>query len=108
MNVDIAADFSPTPGGRYSKHGPYSGQEFREKVLLPRMKDALERRMDLNVVIDTVRRSYQVSFLDEAFAGLIRDGGLPKDAVQKHLHIISSNPRFEKYRTLIQKYISSV
>ena len=37
--VNIGVDFSQTPYGRYPKDGPYNGQVFRKKIMLPLMSD---------------------------------------------------------------------
>lgn len=65
--VNIAKDFSPEPIGRYVDDGPASGQAFLEKVLLP----ALKKAVVVQVVLDGTE-GYGSSFLDEAFAGLVR------------------------------------
>lgn len=106
--IDIGRDFSETPGGRYKKFGPFSGEEFRKTILVPRLRDAIKRGVRLSVRIDRVRRSYQSSFLDEAFAGLVRDEGFTYKEVRNHLSILSDSPRFEKYKTLAEKYLESV
>ena len=41
MRINIANDFSKTPGGRFVTEGAYSGQEFREKILSPRYNEAI-------------------------------------------------------------------
>lgn len=106
--VDIGRDFSETPGGRYKRLGPFSGEEFRKEILVPRLRTAMERGEKLVVRIDRVRRSYQSSFLDEAFAGLVRDEGFSYQDVKNHLSILSDSPRFAKYRTLAEQYLDSV
>lgn len=106
--IDVGRDFSETPGGRYRRFGPFSGEEFRKRKLVPRLRDAIEKGERLSVRIDRVRRSYQSSFLDEAFAGLIRDEEFSYQEVKDHLSIVSDNPRFTKYKTLAEQYIDSV
>lgn len=62
---NIAAEFSQFPGGRLKKHGPRSGEEFRDDYLIP----LIERHKHL--VIDfTGAAGYPASFLDEAFGEL--------------------------------------
>ena len=36
-HLNIAKDFSDTPGPRYNKEGTYSGQSFRETCLYPKL-----------------------------------------------------------------------
>ncbi|MBC2887294.1 DUF4325 domain-containing protein [Brucella intermedia] len=103
--LDIGRDFTLTPGARYKKHGDFSGEEFRTKLLAPALRRVINADGVLNVVIDTVKRSYLVSFLDEAFGGLIRDEGFSLEQTNQHLNIVSSNKRFEKYRILAKNYI---
>lgn len=70
--VNIAADYSKVPGGRYIKDGPFSGQDFREKVLLPMFREAKRQNKILQVNLDG-GYGYGSSFLDEAFGGLARE-----------------------------------
>lgn len=71
--INVLRDFSRFPAGRYLNDGPYSGERFREELLIP----ALERSRvsNGNVVIELDgARGYGSSFLEEAFAGLLRRG----------------------------------
>lgn len=67
MSVLYIKDFSRTPGARYRHLGKASGEEFRDDILIP----AIEKDSNLIVNLDGVR-GYGSSFLDEAFAGLVR------------------------------------
>ena len=40
--IKIATDFSRIPGARYPEEGDYSGQEFRQNVLHPALKKAID------------------------------------------------------------------
>lgn len=44
--MNIPKDFSSTPGPRFKKHGAYSGEEFREKILIPWLKEKKNRYID--------------------------------------------------------------
>lgn len=65
--IDVASDFSRTPGGRYYSDGPASGEKFREEFLLP----ALKQHEIVTINLDGTR-GYPSSFLEEAFGGAIR------------------------------------
>ena len=68
--VFIATDFSDTPGARYCSDGPFSGEEFREKMLMPLFEDELDNG---KILIDLDgAEGYPPSFLEEAFGGLAR------------------------------------
>lgn len=67
--INIANEFSKFPAGRYLTDGPHSGQAFREKLLVPNLKDENHVTVELDGVI-----GYGSSFLEEAFGGLIREG----------------------------------
>lgn len=67
--IEIAKDFTIYPGGRKSKDGPGSGEEFRRRFLLPN----IEQGRKITVVLAGVY-GYPVSFLEEAFGGLVRLG----------------------------------
>lgn len=72
ITLSIANEFSKTPGGRYRHEGPFSGQQFREELLLPRFEDALKAKVKLYVDLDG-GYGYPSSFLEEAFGGLVRE-----------------------------------
>lgn len=71
--LSIAKDFSTTPGVRYPSEGEFSGEEFRDKILIPAIEKA--RRVKCKLLIDLDGTSgLGPSFLEEAFGGLIRKG----------------------------------
>ena len=84
--INIAKDFSETPGPRYKKDGEYSGEQFREEVLLPVFRKCEEG--DKLVVDLDGGYGYPSSFLEEAFGGLARL--YHKDQVLSKLIFIST------------------
>jgi hypothetical protein len=71
MIINIAKDFSKTPGPRYKKNGKFSGEEFRETILLPKFREAQKNHEKLTINLDG-GFGYLISFLEEAFGGLAR------------------------------------
>ena len=69
MMLDIAKDFSPTPGGRYRAEGPHSGEKFRDTLLTPKFLEAEKHGKRLLIRLDHLA-GYPTSFLDESFGGL--------------------------------------
>lgn len=104
VTIDVGRDFSTTPGGRYKLHGNFSGEMFRSR-LVPALREAIRQDYVLSVVLDNVKRSYLSSFLDEAFAGLVRDEGFSKAEVSSHLRLVATQARFAKYVALAEQYI---
>lgn len=80
----LASEFSIFPGGRLRIHGPYSGEEFREDVLLPIFKDADKVHIDLSGAV-----GYGASFLDEAFGELGKIFGF--DEVHRKLELLAED-----------------
>ena len=72
MIISIAKQFTKTPGGRYIKEGPYSGEEFRTTLLAPAFNKASKNGEELIVDLDG-GFGYSPSFLEEAFGGLVRE-----------------------------------
>ena len=62
MTYKIAEKFSTTPGGRFRKHGPYSGEEFREDELRHLLQSAISAGEKLAIVLDGTA-GYGSSFL---------------------------------------------
>ncbi len=71
LKIKISRDFSDTPGGRYIAEGEYSGEAFREKVLIPKYLEAIKEGKKLIVDLDGCY-GLATSFLEEAFGGLVR------------------------------------
>ncbi len=94
-------EFTLTPGPRLEEDGNYSGEEFREKYLLPRFREAVKKNIRLNVNLEKTK-GYASSFLEEAFGGLIRKGCKKKD-VKKYLRVHSSDRPW--YVSEVSRYI---
>jgi hypothetical protein len=98
--ISIARDFSETPGGRYRKDGPDSGEEFREDVLIPNFKD-ISSGDRLTIDLDG-GYGYPVSFLEEAFGGLARHYG-SKIVLERLAFIANEEPSIvEQIKEYIQ------
>ena len=81
--INIARDFTRYPAGRYRTDGDYSGEAFREEFLKP----VLESGRKATIIFDGAM-GYGSSFLEEAFAGLIRDG-FTKTQIENTFTLIS-------------------
>jgi hypothetical protein len=88
--INIGKDFTRIPGGRYRKYGPYSGEEFREEVLVP----ALKGHDCVTVYLDDVE-TYMSSFLEEAFGGLIRKEHFSYDDLKTRLTVAAQAKRYQ-------------
>lgn len=86
--ICVSKDFTKTPGARYKTEGPFSGEEFREKYLVPAYEKAEQENETIIVDLDG-GYGYPTSFLEEAFGGLARIYS-PKD-VLKRIEIISED-----------------
>lgn len=84
VKIDLARQFSPEPFGRYPSHGPASGERFRKEFL----ERALLAGDDVIVDIDGVT-GLSSSFLDEAFAGLVRQRVVTLEQFRARVHIKS-------------------
>ncbi len=101
ITIRIAQDFSRHPAGRFRTDGPFNGELFRQKYLVPALK-AGER---LLIVLDGAR-GYGSSFLEEAFGGLVRKEGFPRELVERSLDFQSKDRSLtEEIREYIQDAI---
>lgn len=98
--IIMKTDFTFTPGARDYDDGKESGQEFFEKVLLPKFEIALSANSKLKIDLDGVE-GYPSSFLSESFSLLGNKFG--SDLVWNNL-IIKSN-EVPKYISKIKLYI---
>lgn len=99
ITINIANDYTKTPGGRFITEGPYSGEDFRESVLKPKFLQAIENNDQLTVILDG-GYGYATSFLEEAFGGLARE---VKNRKVKEIIIISDEE--PQLISKIQQYI---
>ncbi|APG52639.1 STAS-like domain-containing protein [Proteus mirabilis] len=87
MKTIFIKDFSRFPGPRYKYLGEFSGEEFRDDILIPAIKN---NNGDIEINLDGVL-GYGSSFLEETFGGLVRHG-VDKDLILKiRDRIISSD-----------------
>jgi hypothetical protein len=87
------AEFSRSPGGRYKARSSASGEEFRDKFLVPNIRNGKKIRVELDGV-----RGYGSSFLEEAFGGLVRKFNWKTIAeVDNHIEVSSTtNPSWKQ------------
>lgn len=99
--INIAKDYTKTPGGRFIDEGPYSGEDFRISVLYPKFEESLQTNSTLTVVLDG-GYGYAPSFLEEAFGGLARQ---TKNRKVLDIKIISEEEpmQIEKIKEYISK-----
>ena len=102
MFIDIARDFSETPAGRTIGDGSYSGERFREELLIPKLVKATKTK-PLVVSIDGLE-GYASSFLEEAFGGVIRNTTYTCANLREILQIKSA-PENGIYRDIIWRHI---
>lgn len=91
ITIKIAKEFSTTPGGRFKKTGPHSGEAFREKIL-----EALKQNDIVTIILDGTE-GYGSSFLEEAFGGLVRDKTFSPDQILSRVRIVSETPQYATY-----------
>lgn len=84
--IKISEDFSVMPGGRYIDEGKYSGEEFRDTLLLPKYEEAEENGEKLIIDFDGCF-GFATSFLEEAFGGMVRKYN--KIGILKRIEMIS-------------------
>lgn len=94
MKIKIATDFSRIPGARFPEEGDFSGQDFRQQILLPKLKEAIEKKEKLEIDLDGTA-GLGTSFLEESFGGLIRiDKIAYLDIVSTIVFISAENPDY--------------
>jgi hypothetical protein len=103
--IEVAKDFSRTPGGRYFSDGPHSGQMFRDRYLVPALQ-AAKRSDDRVVVVLDGTRGYLSSFLEEAFGGLVRECGFSREELDRLLEIRAVDAFYQPYVVLAKRYIT--
>ena len=102
MNISIAKGFSDVPAGRCNEDGDWTGQKFRETILVPALKKADKNNP---VIVDiNGTEGYGSSFLEEAFGGLIREENYSKEDLDDKLKI-EANEEYALFKKAIKSYI---
>lgn len=100
MEYSISKQFTKIPGGRYITDGNFSGEEFRDTVLVRLIEEAMEKDEVVTINLDGTY-GYPSSFLEESFGGLARIYG--KNKVSKYFSIISNDDPLQIER--IKNYV---
>jgi len=100
IKIKISNDFSDTPGGRYIEEGEYSGEAFRDHLLIGKINKA-ELTSDKVYIDFDGCFGFGTSFLEEAFGGLVRK--YHKKNVLDYIQIHSTED--ETIPQLVKKYI---
>lgn len=95
--INIKNDFSDSPGARYRKDGPHSGQEFYEVHLKPKFDEALKLGLKLEIDLDGVW-GYPSSFVSGSFGKLSLEYGA--DKVLENIVFISKDSETRKDRII--------
>jgi hypothetical protein len=101
--INIAEEFSKTPGGRYIKDGEYSGEKFFRYLLLPKyikltVNDELEINLDDSY-------GYSIGFLDESFGRLSKIFA-PKNILNKITFISYEEPGLiREIKEIVESYL---
>jgi len=103
LRVSIAENFSVTPGGRYRDEGDFSGEEFRDDILEPILRMALEKGKKLIVILDGTI-GFSTGFLEESFGGLVRICGYDPKLLLKTMDLVSEEEPYLKEDVI--EYIS--
>lgn len=83
--IKLASDFTRFPYGRYRSQGRFSGEAFRDDILLPLLRAGQPVEIDLDGT-----SGLSPSFLEESFGGLVR-AGLTVDRVLNLVKIKSDD-----------------
>lgn len=85
--INVTKQFTRYPAGRYLTDGPFSGQKFRDEILIPAFEDSADQ---IKIELDGTR-GYGSSFLEEAFGGLVRNDIIKTLDDINRIHLISAS-----------------
>ena len=86
IRIKISKDFSETPGGRLIEEGDFSGELFRDSILIQKYEEAEKQDTQLEIDFDDCY-GVGTSFLEEAFGGLARK--YHKHGILKRITVIA-------------------
>jgi hypothetical protein len=92
FTYDFANKFTKAPGPRYKYLGEHSGEEFREDILKPLLKEYDFIEIDGS----GIETSFTPSFLSETFARLAEELGGIENLLKRVRLFSNTNPRLEE------------
>lgn len=98
--IHIARDFTAFPRGRTPADGKGNGTTFREQFLLP----VLKKGACAEVILDGAY-GYPVSFLEEAFGGLVEKEGYSPDEVLGTFTLVANQLGYRRLVMLIESIV---
>ena len=104
LMLNIAKEFYTHPAGRVVADGKYNGTTFREKVLRPKVEEALRSGRKLCVSLSGLM-SFGSSFFEEAFGGIIREMPAEAQRVADTIVIDAGTDRNVRYKIMIETHI---
>lgn len=97
------SDWSKYPGGRFRRDGKFSGEEFRDDVLYPKLRAAIEAGDGIIVNLDGTA-GYASSFLEEVFGGLSRKHKITSEDFARALKVEATDPLYVPFLHLALRY----
>lgn len=91
MIYKISKEYTKTPGSRYKKEGSHSGEDFRDRILIPLIEKCKKSNENLIIDLDGVY-GYSKGFLEETFGGLIRKGYSEEELLNNIGYISTEEP----------------
>lgn len=86
LKIKLATDFKQCLSVQYPDEACQADKEFRQTLLLPKLKDAIAQHVNLEIDVDDVGMLLP-GFLREAFGGLITVDKLKYDDIVNHIVI---------------------
>ena len=103
MNIKVATEFYRRPLGRDRSQGTYTGEAFREDILINRIQSlAPNEKLYVDFTGVTMNGS---SFLEEAFGGLVRKHGYKYEDLKNILVFLF--PRRPSLESKVWEYIDN-
>lgn len=86
--ITIATDFCRAPAGRYRKNGDFTGEVFRDDILVPALLNPDFAKVYINLDgLDGVGSS----FWDEAFGEMIRKGLVSTEVIKNKMELVCTD-----------------
>jgi hypothetical protein len=104
MKTVRVAEYARSPGGRFRSDGRFSGEWFRDEILVPALSEAIQSGEKLEVELDGTS-GYGSSFLEECFGGLIRKRTFDPELARQSLIITAKSRVFAPYKALADRYL---